>query len=323
MVDVVGGIDLDALPLVQRRVVTDLLGVGLPRPAPDPDQPVRLRDVIEGQLAPIIEQRPADSRPITLGKTQLDALACDGRYLDLKASPFEWSRPTVRGQLIHAAIALDHEVGRGVTVRDLLSHAWEQFRHSGDGAVAYADQLTDLEVASLQAEAATAVEEHRATFPALPDAWRVVYEPTLKVRLGAGAVSVRGKPDIVLGRVVADERRLLLADLKTGNRSRSDRHDMRFYALLATLKYRQAPFKVATFYIDEGTWDEELVTEDVLMAAARQLVDRVSVALRLADDPVAVHYAAGPACNWCGLAPTCEERARSEAEYAAGQAPIA
>lgn len=315
-ISVIGGLDLDALAPAQRRVVTDLLAVTQPRPAPDPDRPARLRDWIEGRLAPLVEDRPADARRLTLGKTQLDALACDGRYLDLVASSFAWSRPTVRGQLIHLATALDHHLGRSATAKDLLVNAWEEFRHSGDSHLEYADGLSPLEVASLQAEAATVVEEYRATFPQLPDSWRTVFEPTLTVRFGAGAVTVRGKPDLVMGRVTTEQRRLLLIDLKTGNRSRTDLQDMRWYALLATLKYRQAPFKVATFYIDEGTWTDETVTDDVLEAAARGLVDRITSALRLTDNPTAVSLTAGPMCRWCGLADTCEEKARADEEYA-------
>lgn len=318
---VVGGLDLDALAPAQRRVVTDLLAVGQPRPVPDPDCAARLRDLIEGRLAPVVEQRATDARPVTLGKTQLDALACDGRYLDLVGSTFEWSRPTVRGQLIHRAVHLDRQTGRHTGVRDLLAQAWEEFRHAGDRELAWADAQPVLEVASIQGEAVTAVEEYRETFPALPQSWQVVVEPTLTARFGAGAVQVRGKPDLRLGRVVKEERRILLIDLKTGNRSRSHRHDMRVYALLATLKYRQAPFKVATFYIDEGTWDEEVVTDDVLEAAARGLVDRAIAALRLTDDPVAVELTAGPACGWCGRAPTCPEKARSDEAYAVRGAP--
>ncbi|MGI9017380.1 MAG: PD-(D/E)XK nuclease family protein [Euzebya sp.] len=318
---IVGGLDLDTLAEGQRRVVTELFAVGEPRPEPDPDRPARLRDLIEGRLAPILEQRAVDAPRVTLGKTQLDALACDGRYLDLLASRFEWSRPTVRGQLVHRAIALDQHTGRTATAKDLMSHAWEEFRHSGDGHLDYADDLGELEVASLQAEAATVVEEYRATFPLLPDTWRVIFEPTIQARFGAGAVTVRGKPDIVMGRVVPGERRLLLADLKTGNRSRSDRQDMRWYALLATLKYRQAPFKVATYYIDEGRWDQETVTDDVLEAAARGLLDRVVTALRLTDDPTPRELHAGPMCNWCGLAPTCEEKLRADREWAAVNNP--
>lgn len=267
----------------------------------------------------MLEQRNVDARRITLGKTQLDALGCDGRYLDLLGSSFAWSRPTVRGQLIHLATALDHHLGRSASAKDLLRNAWEEFRHSGDSHLEYAQALSDLEVASLQAEATTVVEEYRATFPQVPDNWRTVFEPTLTVRFGAGAVTVRGKPDLVMGRVTPNERRLLLIDLKTGNRSRTDLQDMRWYALLATLKYGQAPFKVATFYIDEGTWTEETVTDDVLEAAARGLVERITTALRLTDEPTPVMLQAGPMCRWCGLADTCVEKQRADAEYAAAQ----
>lgn len=315
----VGGLDLETLGPAQRRVVTDLLDVTRARPRPDPDRPARLRDFIEGRLAPVVEERAADAARVTLGKTQLDALACDGRYLDLSASRFEWSRPTVRGQLVHLATALDHHLGRTVDVRTLVGSAWEEFRHSGDSHLAYAGGLSDIEVASLQADAATVVEEYRATFPQLPDTWRIVFEPTLTVRFGAGAVTVRGKPDLVLGRVTPDQRRLLLIDLKTGNRSVTDTQDMRWYAVLATLKYRQAPFKVATFYIDEGTWAAEAVTDEVLEAAARGLVGRITTALRLTDDPTPKSLTAGPMCRWCGRAETCEEKARADAEYAALQ----
>lgn len=314
---IIGGLDLRELAPAQRRVVTDLFAVGETRPPADPDRPARIRDLIEGLLAPVVEDRPAAARPVTLGKTQLDALSCDGRYLDLLAGDFAWSPATVRGQLVHASVNLDHYTERRHTIPALLDHAWEQFRHSGDSALGYAEGLTGLEVSAIQADAATAVDEFRAVFPPLPPAWNLVWEPTLKTRFGAGAAYVRGKPDLVMGRPHADQRRMLLADLKTGNRSRTDRQDMRWYALLATLKYGQAPFRIATIYIDEGAWDVEEVSDDVLEAAARGLVERIITALRLTDDPVARTLVAGPACRWCGLAATCEEKARADAEYAA------
>ena len=313
---VVGGLDLGALAPAQRRVVDDLMGVGQPRPTPDTDRAARLRDLIEGLLAPIVEDRSADARRITLGKTQLDALGCDGRYLDMLSAGFEWSPATVRGQLVHGAINLDHQTTRSHSTASLLDHAWEEFRHSGDSALEFCSSLTELEVSSIKASATTAVEEFRAVFPPLPLTWNVVWEPTLTHRFGAGAVTVKGKPDLVMGRPDGRHRKMLLADLKTGNRSRKDRADMRLYALLATLKYGQAPFRVATIYIDEGAFDPEDITDDVLEAAARGLADRMATALRLTDEPVARDLVAGPACRWCGLAETCEEKARADAEFA-------
>lgn len=311
---------LATLPQGQRETATQLLGLGVSRPPADPEQYARVRDAIEARLAPVVEARPPDARGMTLGKTQLDALACDGRYLDLRSSDFEWSAPTVRGQLVHRAVNIDHHTRRGHPVEALLDHAWEEFRHSGDSALEFCDAVGELEAAAITGEAATVVEEFRAVFPPLPAAWNVVWEPTITVPLGGGSIRVRGKPDLKLGRPHPRERRMLLVDLKTGNRSPSDRQDMRWYALLATLKYRQAPFRVATVYIDEGRWDVEEVTDDVLEAAARQLVDRLTAAVRLADDPTPTRLAAGPYCRWCGRAPDCEEKARADAEWAAATA---
>lgn len=307
---------LSSLPPVQRDVAEQLLGLGAPRPDADPGQFARIRDLLEGRLAPLVEQRPADARRLTLGKTQLDALRCDGRYLDMLHEGFEWSAPTVRGQLVHAAVNLDHHTRREERVDTLLDHAWEEFRHSGDSALDFCESADDLEIASIKADATTVVEEFRAVFPRLPLEWNIVWEPTITARLADGTIGVRGKPDLRLGRPDPHRRRMLLADLKTGNRSSTDRQDMRWYALLALLKYRQAPFRIATVYLDEGRWETEDVDEDVLEAAARQLADRLESAIRLTDDPVARHLVAGPYCRWCGLADTCEEKARADAEYA-------
>ncbi|WP_157965077.1 PD-(D/E)XK nuclease family protein [Euzebya rosea] len=313
---VVGGLDLDQLAPAQRRMVEGLMAVGTPRPPFDPDRAGRIRAMVESRIAGAVEGRDADAPRIVLGKTKLDALGCDGRYLDMLATPFEWSAATVRGQLVHGSIELDHQTGRQHTVVDLMDDSWEQFRHSGDSALAFTSDLTALESERMKADAVTAVEEFRAVFPPLPRSWSMVWEPTIAARFGAGAVTVKGKPDLVLGRPHPHERRMLLADLKTGSRSGKDRADMRIYALLATLKYGQAPFRVATIYIDEGAFEHEDVTDDVLEAAARGLADRLNTALRLTDRPEAVNLSAGPACRWCGLAPTCPERQRWDDERA-------
>jgi hypothetical protein len=123
---------------------------------------------------------------------------------------------------------------------------------------------------------------------------------------------LRGKPDFAIGRALhAGRRRLLLVDLKTGRRNAlRNLADMRFYALLATLKYGVAPFRVATFYLDEARWDAEDVDDDVLEAAARTVVAKAARAARLAQ-PVAeteLRLLPGPACDWCGRAPGCPAR---------------
>lgn len=318
----VGGLDLDDLTPAQRRVVTELMAVEQveERPLIDPDQHRRWWDFLHARLEPAVEARPPGARRITLGKTQLDALDCDGRYLDLLASRFEWSEPTVRGQLVHRLIALDQQLEGRAGVKELADRAWEEFRHSGDGALAYLDGLDPVTAAALRTDAEQALQEFREVWPLLPARWNVRFEPKLVASLHRGAIELVGKPDVVLGRTHPTHRRVLLVDLKTGRRNLKDRQDMRFYALLATFKYKAAPFRVATYYVDEGEWDHEDVTDEVLEAAARGVADKAAAALRLADedgtDPDRLRLVAGPACRWCGRAPTCPERIRTDAERA-------
>lgn len=125
-------------------------------------------------------------------------------------------------------------------------------------------------------------------------------------------------PDLVLGRALATERRVLLVDLKTGNRGPHHLHhlhDMRFYALLATLATGVAPFRVATYYLDEASWEHEDITYDHLEAAARTAADKVLRAGALVHPPPTEHLrlVAGTACRWCSRAPSCPAAVMADA----------
>ena len=81
--------------------------------------------------------------------------------------------------------------------------------------------------------------------------------------------------------------------------------DLRFYALLETLRVGVPPFRVASWYLDSGHWHAEDVDEDLLAAAARRTADgvRTLVDLRLGRRPPAV--SPGPVCTWCPARETC------------------
>jgi hypothetical protein len=215
---------------------------------------------------------------------------------------------------------LDQSGRRTADVPALVQRAWCNFADRGER---FAEHLTTLgggEADALRAEAAARVVEFRECFPLLPPAWAVRLEPQFTVRLHGGALELLGKPDLVLGRLHPAERRLLLVDLKTGRRNLRDRADMRFYALLAALKYGCAPFRVATYYLDEADWDAEDVDADSLEAAARAVAEKALAAARLEWSPLGeseLRLVAGPACRWCGRAPGCPARAEAEAAYTA------
>lgn len=61
---------------------------------------------------------------LRVNKTALDALDCDGRYLDLRDQPLQWSERLLAGKLAHRAIELDRAGGYQRPVGDVVTHAW-------------------------------------------------------------------------------------------------------------------------------------------------------------------------------------------------------
>lgn len=290
----------------QQRAWKELLAVDQPRPTPDP----AWLDPLHARLEAAALRACADLPPQTvlrLNKTALDALNCDGRYLDLRTRPFEWSPRLLLGKLAHRAIELDHAGGFRRPVRELVAHAWMETATDRGSAANFVAELGGVAADGLRGAVSQRVISFRESFPCLPATAEIRAEKPYVVRLAQGEVELRGVPDLVLGRAVATERRMLLVDLKTGSRSPHHLHDMRFYALLATLATGVAPFRVATYYLDEAAWEHEDITFDHLEAAARTVADKIVRAGALADPPEPEHLrlVPGPSCGWCGRAPEC------------------
>jgi hypothetical protein len=312
------GVSRDQLNPVQQRVLTDLLAVDTPRPAPLPEAVSRIRRMVQEQTTPAADLVPDGARGVTLNKSALTALDCDGRYLDREQTPFSWTPEMVRGTLAHTGIEVDLDGQRRRTTDEVLEYAWQRFAVSGKPAGGFLGTLNGPDADALRGEAKNVIAEFRDTFPQLPSSVEVRSEPELRHHLHDRRVTLVGKPDLLLGRATTDRRRMLLVDLKTGRRNHlHDRADMRFYALLTALKYGVAPFRVATVYLAEGDWDYEDVEEATLEAAARTVVEKAARAARLAYDPPAeeeLRLVPGPACNWCGRAPTCPALSSADAD---------
>lgn len=307
--------DVSGFTPAQRRTWEGLLaGHTMARPAADPEAGRRWRARLEeGTAAAAALVPPGERSGLWLSKSKLDALDCDGRYLDQMETPFAWTSAMVVGDLAHKAIELDLVGDRRRDAAEIVHHAWLAFVDSGHAAAEFLSMLGGAEADDLRARAMRRMLEFREAFPPLPaDILRA--EVDMTVRLHGGAILLRGRPDLVVGRVHGRERRQILVDLKTGNRQRHHRADLRFYALLATVKYGVAPFRVATYYLDEADWEHEDVDDDVLEAAVRGLLDKVERAATLdfARPPEsALRLVAGPACRWCGRSLSCPAAAES------------
>jgi hypothetical protein len=301
--------DAATLNPAQRSVLEGLLAVHERRRAHDPDLVGRVRARLLEATRDTADLVPAGGRGLFVNKSALDALGCEGRYLDRLDSRFEWSPAMVRGALAHEGIAVDLAGGRQQDPGLVIRLAWERFADSGRPAGAFLAGLDGVRADALRAEALATVTEFRDLFPPLPTRWHPRVEPELRVALHRRRITLVGKPDLLLGRATVDRRRMLVVDLKTGQRRpQRDLADMRFYALLAALKYGVAPFRVATFYLAEGDWDHADVDEPLLEAAVREIVAKVATAARLEHQRPPegeLRLTTGPACGWCARAPDC------------------
>ena len=95
-----------------------------------------------------------------------------------------------------------------------------------------------------------------------------------------GPIVLSGKVDLTIGRPAGAESRKVIIDLKTGWAAPKHREDLRFYALVETLRTQVPPRKLASFYLDAGQPVVEDVTEATLLtrvtpdARRRQRRDR-------------------------------------------------
>jgi RecB family exonuclease len=292
----------------QRRTLDRLIGTG-ERPVFAPDLPQRLRDRIEDAIR---ELDPAE--PLWLGKERLnEQIRCEGTFASVllgEAPPFEHSRASATGVLQHKAIEVlvgaresmdPHEAAEVAAVRTL------------DREERFADFWNDLAPVDrddVLMEAARRTLLFDASFPPLRELRRQLAPATelsIRAELLGGALVLSGKVDLLLGapdRLEPMRATRLAIDLKTGSAYPEYAEDNRFYALLLTLRFGVPPYRVASFFLEGGTWQHEDVTEELLSHAADRVVAaaRSAQALRAGREPT-LHP--GRWCGWCPRASSC------------------
>ncbi len=313
---------LDLANTAQQRLAEELLAWGQPRPQRDDTIAVALRDIIESGVAAlepdVTAAAAAEPRGhILVTKTRLDRIVCDGYAID--AQPFRHSRASMRGILAHAIIERDWHEQRARSADEVVADVWhdEASRRPGDpgSASAWMNSQSPPEAAALRAELADLLHGFRDVWPLVP---QTVVDASLERALGvscaAGLVRLFGRPDVILASKRHDSyARTLVVDFKTGQaRPEHDRHELRFYALLATLVFGAPPFRWATYYVTEGRYDVEDLRRETLEVTARRVVDGIRQQVRIAtkeDDALVIR--GGAWCRWCTRKDSCEEAARA------------
>lgn len=311
---------LDVSTPARERLAADLLAWGKPRPPMPAGISTQLLTQLEAafrQMGPTLQEaaNQARSRRLFIGKTVLDRSTCDG--LQLAPEPYVHTFANARGVLAHAAIGEDLESGRKDDPETLVEQVWhdESTKRAGDPSSlsSFLNACPEPDADALRFEVVNLVDTFREVWPPLPvQALRLRIEKRVQVRLAGGAVLLQGIPDLVIDSHREDDRaRSLVVDFKTGKpRSEHDRHELRFYALLETLRSGRAPFRWATFYATEGRTEPEDLRVETLEATVHRVIDTVAQLVRLsgfdADAPEdQLNLRSGIGCYGCQRRPTC------------------
>jgi len=285
---------------------------GQSRPRFNPSLATDLRRELEEAITPLIGESSAGvarvGAPLWVTKGVLSQVhACEAHHLEQQREPFAWNAGNARGTVAHRALELTLSSRDDAAPLELVERALDSLGADDPRGVLrpWLAEATPVEVADLRAGANDAVSKFMECWPPLKASWTPRTETRIGADLCEARVVLRGKVDLVLGQARGDEARGLVVDLKTGRAYSSHLDDLRYYALVQTLRVGVPPFRVASYYLDTATFHHEDVTDDMLASTVRRTVDGVRklVELGLGRDPA---ITPGPQCGWCRLAASCE-----------------
>ena len=294
--------DIEALNPIQQSVLSAL--AKKPNFAPTPPE---LADEVERHLVDALEPVAAHYSPdnaLWITKHALGTVhGCEAHHVASRGS-FSWSVASVRGTVAHKAIELLLNMRTERTPGELVDDALDRIVESERGTASqFVASLSPAEQAELRASVVDLVTTYQDSFPPLESKWRPVTESPAKVVLFGGAVVLSTRADLVIGHPGSK----VIIDMKTGRITSGHREDLRFYALVETLRARQAPRLTATFSLETQRIDTEEVNRYTLSAAVHRLVSGAQLLTELDRDKRTPTRRSGPACRWCPLVDSCAE----------------
>jgi len=276
------------------------------RPEFDPALRGQLREGLERSLAPVVERLP-EGDTLWVSKHLLSTVhGCEGLFLAQDEEDFAWSPQTARGTVSHKAIELSVSWRGDPSAGELVDEAIARLIASNDRISDYLGALGEGERAELHGEATERVNMFLECFPRLEARWRPVAESRLRADLNDDRVVLSGKVDLTVGRAEGVRAGKVLIDLKTGGFAPSHRDDLRFYALIETLRIGVPPRLLASYYLDGGRLLDEAVSEDTLEVAFERVVAGADAAVSLRHEAREPTLRPGAPCRWCPRRTTCD-----------------
>lgn len=287
----------------QQRVI-DVLGKHADDAADiGPDVARSLRAELEERLAGPASLIPPEET-LWVGKTPLATFnSCPGHWRAQVEAPFTWSVPSVRGTVSHKAIELSLNWRGEVEPGRVVDAAISRMLDDDTSAGRFLRTLSTVDLAELRSSSVDLVTAFEECFPPLKARWRPVVDGRSRVELCDGRVVLVGRPDLTLGQALRSGK--VIIDLKTGSPRRHHVDDLRFYALIDTLRVGLPPRRLATVYLDAGQPVVEAVTTGVLEAATERVARTVSAMAETRWGTMPTELRAGHHCTWCPARTGC------------------
>lgn len=294
-----------------QQATLDALGAGTDidtRPEAPADLGARLRSDLESGLADAAATIAGD-HSVTITKHLLNGVhGCQARFLDEQSRPFEPTVAIVRGTVAHKALELAvHWQGTPLPL-DLIDAAISSVEATDHWATDWVLRASDAERAELRGQAGDIIAKFLECWPPITAAMRPTTEARMFADLCGGRITLKGQVDLTLGQPVGSgtRARKIIVDYKTGGFSPEHRSDLRFYALVETLRLGVPPRLLVSSYLAAGTIETEAVTEAMLDATVARVVDGVETYLALRAREIEPKRRPSVACRWCPIAEDCE-----------------
>jgi CRISPR/Cas system-associated exonuclease Cas4 (RecB family) len=287
----------------QQHVNDTLRSPGLARPSFPSGLGQELREEIEHEVAPLTGSL---TDRLFVSKFALASVhGCEARFLALDNLPFRMTAAVAAGTVAHKAIQYSQHWDEQADPYDLVEAVLQQLAADQDRVGEWFVGATPAARADLRTEAVDRVAKFLESFPPLQRSWRAVPECALRQELVEGRIVLSGRVDLVLGRTVGLVAGKAFIDFKTGSSYAAHTDDLRFYALLEAMRLGVPPFRLATYYLDQGRLSVEDVAEGMLRSTARRVIDGIVKLIELRGGSREPTHSTGPSCRHCPLLEAC------------------
>ena len=162
--------------------------------------------------------------------------------------------------MVHKAIELSVNWRGAQLPADIVDEALASLEHSEQGIGEFVQNLHEADRAQLRSDAVSMLTAFAECWPPLKREWRPVAESKVRLELFDARVVLQGKIDLTLGRATGLRAGKVLIDLKSGTGRPHHLDDLRFYAVIETIRMGVPPRLLASYYLDQGLFHTEDVT---------------------------------------------------------------